>query len=277
MEDLGTIYSDVSSNANNIYNLEVNRINEALANAYLDVDQMKSDAVAAVNSLPYRNATQSQFIESIIYDAESGVDPEIIRRKGLTAKVATTGNITLSGLQTIDTIPLIENDKVLVKNQTSSKYNGLYVVKPTAWVRAIEADSVLELRGIVLYIEKGSVNINTGWTATTNISVLGTSAIPFTKTSAKGVLLTSAVSYTVNTIANAYANANEILTRSEANYPLALADLDSQLASYNADLDSMYVAKCTELDLGYAKAEIDAENEICIECDPVWSAIDQLT
>ena len=40
--------------------------------------------------------------------------------------VATTTNITLSGLQTIDTVELTSGDRVLVKNQSVSSKNGIY-------------------------------------------------------------------------------------------------------------------------------------------------------
>ena len=44
------------------------------------------------------------------------------------ALAATTGNITLSGTQTVDAIPLVAGNRVLVKNQTAGVDNGVYVV-----------------------------------------------------------------------------------------------------------------------------------------------------
>lgn len=52
-----------------------------------------------------------------------------------TAKVATTGNISLNGLQTIDGVALKAGDTVLVKNQTSKHDNGLYEVGDANWER----------------------------------------------------------------------------------------------------------------------------------------------
>jgi hypothetical protein len=51
-------------------------------------------------------------------------------------RVKTTGNITLSGLQTVDTVVLTENDRALVDQQTDGTTNGIYLVKTGAWVRA---------------------------------------------------------------------------------------------------------------------------------------------
>ena len=53
-------------------------------------------------------------------------------------RVATTANISLSGLQTIDGVSLIEGDRVLVKNQTAGANNGIYDVSSGAWTRATD-------------------------------------------------------------------------------------------------------------------------------------------
>lgn len=50
-------------------------------------------------------------------------------------RAATTANITLSGLQTIDGIVLVANDRVLVKNQTSGADNGIYLASSGSWTR----------------------------------------------------------------------------------------------------------------------------------------------
>ena len=45
----------------------------------------------------------------------------------LSCKVATTANITLSGTQTIDGISISENERVLVKDQSTGSENGIYI------------------------------------------------------------------------------------------------------------------------------------------------------
>lgn len=52
--------------------------------------------------------------------------------------VATTANITLSGLQTISGVTLTEGDRVLVKNQSTTTQNGIYNASATAWTRATD-------------------------------------------------------------------------------------------------------------------------------------------
>jgi len=49
-----------------------------------------------------------------------------MNNKLLVVNVATTSNILLSGIQTIDDVLLNINDIVLVKNQTDSINNGIY-------------------------------------------------------------------------------------------------------------------------------------------------------
>ena len=50
--------------------------------------------------------------------------------------VATTANVTLSGLQTIDGVALVDSDRVLVKDQTTTTQNGIYYAKAGAWYRS---------------------------------------------------------------------------------------------------------------------------------------------
>jgi hypothetical protein len=51
-------------------------------------------------------------------------------------KAATTGNITLSGLQAIDGYTTIAGDRILVKNQTTPAQNGIYIAASGAWTRS---------------------------------------------------------------------------------------------------------------------------------------------
>ena len=53
-------------------------------------------------------------------------------------RVATTGNITLSGAQTIDGVSVVANDRVLVKNQSTASQNGVYIAASGAWSRSAD-------------------------------------------------------------------------------------------------------------------------------------------
>jgi hypothetical protein len=79
---------------------------------------------------------------------------------------ATTANITLTAPQTIDGISVIAGDRVLVKNQTTASANGIYVVAAGAWTRAVDADSWAELISAFVFVERGTVNADTGYVCT---------------------------------------------------------------------------------------------------------------
>ena len=58
---------------------------------------------------------------------------------------ATLTNITLSGLQTIDTYTTLAGDRVLVKDQGTAADNGIYIASAGPWTRAIDAVSYTHL------------------------------------------------------------------------------------------------------------------------------------
>ncbi len=96
--------------------------------------------------------------------------------------VATTANIALSGLQTIDGVLLPADARVLVKNQTALKENGLYVVSSTGvWKRTQDADSSVEVTpGLFVSVEIGNTNGDSIWQlATDGPIVLGATALIF--------------------------------------------------------------------------------------------------
>jgi hypothetical protein len=96
-------------------------------------------------------------------------------------RAATTGNITLSGTQTIDGVALAVGDRVLVKDQTTASQNGIYVVASGAWSRAPDADSNAEVTaGMYCFVTEGTTNGDTGWLLTTNDPItLGTTNLSF--------------------------------------------------------------------------------------------------
>lgn len=101
-------------------------------------------------------------------------------------RAATTGNIALTGAQTIDGVAVVAGDRVLVKAQTAPAENGLYTAAAGAWSRAPDADSGAELSGgTFCFVEQGTTLADTGWVATHNgTPTLGTDAITFTQFSA---------------------------------------------------------------------------------------------
>jgi len=87
-------------------------------------------------------------------------------------QVATTVNITLSGLQTIDGYTTLSGDRVLVKNQTNQANNGIYVAAAGAWFRSPDANTYASLVSAFVFIQNGTTQQNSGWACT--ISAGGT-------------------------------------------------------------------------------------------------------
>jgi hypothetical protein len=109
-----------------------------------------------------------QYVDAVA----QGLDPKA------SCVAATTANITLSGTQTIDGVALIAGDRCLVKDQTLSQNNGIYLVAAGAWTRAVDMDSWLEVPGAFTFIEQGTAYADTGWVCTSNAGgTLGTTPI----------------------------------------------------------------------------------------------------
>jgi hypothetical protein len=81
------------------------------------------------------------------------------------AITATSGNITLSGLQTINGVTLVAGDTVLVKNQTNAAENGIYIASATAWTYSVGGDTWAEYVGAIIFISSGSL-AGTAWYCT---------------------------------------------------------------------------------------------------------------
>ena len=52
----------------------------------------------------------------------------------------------------------VAGDRVLVKNQTTTSQNGIYVVAAGAWTRALDADTSSKIASAIVAIDSGTVN-----------------------------------------------------------------------------------------------------------------------
>jgi len=96
------------------------------------------------------------------------------------ARVATTANVALFGLALIDGTPLAEGDRVLVKNQSNPRQNGLYVASLGAWARAADANTANELvAGSYVFVKEGSINGGSGFVLTDDAVQVGTTPLTF--------------------------------------------------------------------------------------------------
>jgi len=153
-----------------------------------------------------------QYVDAVA----QGLDPKA------SCVAATTANITLSGTQTIDGVALIAGDRCLVKDQTLSQDNGIYLVAAGAWTRATDMDSWLEVPGAFTFIEQGTAYADTGWVCTSNAGgTLGTTPITWVQfagvgsyTAGTGLTLTGTQFSITNTAvaASSYGSATQVGT-----------------------------------------------------------------
>ncbi len=84
-----------------------------------------------------------------------------------TVLCATTANLTsLAGTTTIDGVAVVAGNRVLVKDQTTSADNGIYIVAAGSWARADDASTAAEIAGSFVNVQSGSANGGTQYVTT---------------------------------------------------------------------------------------------------------------
>jgi hypothetical protein len=106
-------------------------------------------------------------------------------------RAATTGNVDLATAlengDTIDGVTLATGNRVLVKNQTTTADNGVYIVQATgAAVRSTDLDAAAEFSGATVFVAEGTVNADSGWTQTAEVATLGTDPVVFAQFTGSG-------------------------------------------------------------------------------------------
>jgi hypothetical protein len=119
-------------------------------------------------------------------------------------RAATTANGTLASAfangQTIDGVTLATGDRILLKNQSTSSENGIYVVAASgAPARAGDADAGAELVNASMYVSEGSTLADTQWVCTNNSPItLGSTAVAFAQVTGGGSVAWGAVTGTLS-------------------------------------------------------------------------------
>lgn len=95
-------------------------------------------------------------------------------------RVATTAAITLNGEQTIDGVAVVTGDRVLVKDQASGVYNGIYVADTSDWERDLDMDGSRDIvEGTLVKVNHGTAGPGFYYVTTTGTIVVGTTSIAF--------------------------------------------------------------------------------------------------
>ena len=138
-------------------------------------------------------STQSLATRGYVDSVAAGLDPK------QSCKVTTTGNITLSGTQTIDGVSVSAGDRILVKDQSVSSANGIYICSADAWTRSTDMAVGSDAAGASMFIEQGTLNGDVGFVCTSNkgAALVGTNDLTFSQyTGASNITAGAALSKT---------------------------------------------------------------------------------
>lgn len=154
---LGTITTGVWQgtrlNANYVPTLE--NIQQPQGDVSMNTHNLKNVA----NPVDANDAVNLQTLQAVA----SGLQPK------QAVAAATTADIVTDGLRVIDGYTLQSGDRVLVKDQATTRHyqNGIWVAAVGAWTRATDADTSAKLVGAFCNVLNGSTNGGTGWVQST--------------------------------------------------------------------------------------------------------------
>lgn len=129
---------------------------------------------------PTATEYQNETVDASLKEQYETLKRHICSKTKKNVRVSTTEEIALFGEQTIDGIGLVEGDRVLVKDQSDKRANGIYVVMNGSWARSEDANSTDKVtNGMYAFVDEGIANISTGWVLDSANVVLGSSSLNF--------------------------------------------------------------------------------------------------
>jgi Pectate lyase superfamily protein len=145
---------------------------------YAGLDAGGQQITGVADPLTSTDAATKSYVDAVA----SGLQPKASVRVATAAALpanARAGNVltaSSNGVLVVDTVTVVANNRILVKNEAASENNGIYTVTSagsvgSAWVltRSTDADtSAKVVSGLFTFADEGSVNADTGWVLTTN-------------------------------------------------------------------------------------------------------------
>jgi hypothetical protein len=99
------------------------------------------------------------------------------------AIVVSSSNVSLTGLQTIDSVVLLDTNRVLLINQSSSVENGVWLAHSGSWTRPTDFNTGSTADRSFVLILQGTINAGASWLCNTPFAIIDTDPITFTQLS----------------------------------------------------------------------------------------------
>ena len=184
---------------------------------------------------------------------------------------ASTANVTIATAPaTLDGVTLTSGDRVLLKDQSTTSQNGIYVFNGTgnALTRATDFDAISpidEINAAAVIVRQGTVNADRGYVETAEVVTVGTDPISFVQFTSSGSIVagtaidvtgqTVSVRYDTTTIningSNQLQVADGAITNAKVNAAAAIAYSKLNLSNsiVNADVASAAAIAYSKLNL----------------------------
>jgi hypothetical protein len=175
------------------------------------------------------DAANKQYVDN----AAQGLDAKASVRVATTANIANLASIG----GTIDGITLVDNDRVLVKDQTAPAQNGIYryTTPGDLSTRVTDLNTWAEVPSSYVWVEQGTVNADTGWVCTADAGgTIGTTAMPWVQFSGSAMISAGAgLTKTGNTFDVGAGSGIAVAADTVGIAPLGI--VDSMVATANKD------------------------------------------
>lgn len=84
-------------------------------------------------------------------------------------RLLATGNVTLTGSQTVDGVMTANGDRVACFSQSTPAQDGIYIVAAGAWTRATDFAAGSSAASATFRVQAGTANADTEWTVTNDV------------------------------------------------------------------------------------------------------------